>query len=314
MNRLEKDHASAADMFAVIVIVLILITAGLGIVLYQISSKSPHTSPSIVVVDENDIVEFEYIGRFENTRKVFETTMYDVAINNETYIKTLSFRWPETDVFEPINVTIGAGISPLDFVNFTGMIDNGNILLDEIIGMREGESRHISLDSSEAFGDPVPSKIVTLSLTETLDQVEVMTYVEFIERMVEVEIIMNATYHDPVWGWDIRIIKDEQVGDHREVTIRNLPTEGQRVSPYETFESEVVSIDSAANEGKGEIVLRHLISAEDVDNLMAKSPSEGWFILIGLDEGAGTFEADFNSEKAGKSLIYEVTVVKIVKR
>lgn len=315
MNRLEKDRASAADVFAVIVIVLILITAGLGIVLYQISSKSPHTTPSTVVIDEDDIVEFEYVGRFENTRKVFETSMYDVAIDNETYIKTLSFRWPETDVFEPINVTIGDGISPLDFVNFTGMIDDGNILLDEMIGMREGGSRHISLESFEAFGDPDPSKIVTLSLTETLDQVEVLTSIEFLQRMGEVEIIVNATYRDPVWGWDVRIIKEEHVGDIAEVTIRNLPTEeGQRVTPYETFESEVVSIDSAANEGKGEIVLRHLISAEDVNNLMAKSPSEGRFILVGLDESAGTFVADFNSEKAGKSLIYEVTVVKIVKR
>ncbi|TET89096.1 MAG: hypothetical protein E3J35_11150 [Methanomassiliicoccales archaeon] len=314
MNRLEKDRASAADVFAVIVIVLILVTAGLGIMLYQISSKSPHTTPSTVVIDEDDIVEFEYVGRFENTRKVFETSMYDVAIDNETYTKALSFRWPETDVFEPINVTIGDGISPLDFVNFTGMINDGNILLDEMIGMREGESRHIPLKSFEAFGDPDPSKIVTLSLMETLDQVEVLTSIEFLQRMGEVEIIVNATYHDPAWGWDVRIIKEEHVGDIAELTIRNSPTEGQRVTPYETFESEVVSIDSAANEGKGEIVLRHLISAEDANNLMAKSPSEGWFILVGLDEDAGTFVADFNSEKAGKSLIYEVTVVKIVKR
>ncbi|MFQ5884928.1 MAG: hypothetical protein ACE5IO_07490, partial [Thermoplasmata archaeon] len=128
MNRLEKDRASATDVFAVIVIVLILITAGLGIVLYQISSKPPHTTPSTVVVDEYNIVEFEYVGRFENTRKVFETSMYEVAIDNETYPKALSFRWPYTGMFEPINATIGEGISTLEFVNFTGMIDNGNIL------------------------------------------------------------------------------------------------------------------------------------------------------------------------------------------
>jgi FKBP-type peptidyl-prolyl cis-trans isomerase 2 len=47
---------------------------------------------------------------------------------------------------------------------------------------------------------------------------------------------------------------------------------------------------------------------------MAKSPSEGWFALVGLDEVAGTFVADFNSEKTGESLLYEITVVKITKR
>ncbi|UCD92143.1 MAG: hypothetical protein JSV43_07945 [Methanobacteriota archaeon] len=314
MNRLEKDRASAVDMFAVIVVVLVFITAGLGIMLYQISSEPPHQSPSIVLIDEQDIVEFEYVGLLWDTQKVFETTMFDAAVDNESYPKAVSFQWPYTNVFKPINLTITEGINPNEYVNFTGMIDGGKALEDELIGMREGESKSILLDSSEAFGDPDPALIFTLNLTETMDQVQVLTTVEFLERMGEVQIFVNATYSDPIWGWDVRIIKEEYVGGERELTIRNLPDEDQIVTPYETFESRVVSVESNVNEGKGEIVLEHLLGPEDVNNLMAKYPGGEWFLLVDIDEVAGTFVADFNAEKTGKTLLYEVTIVKVVKK
>jgi FKBP-type peptidyl-prolyl cis-trans isomerase 2 len=77
----------------------------------------------------------------------------------------------------------------------------------------------------------------------------------------------------------------------------------------------VTSVEYGANEGWGEIKLRHLLTPDDVNKVMGDSPDDdGRFVVIGVNEAAKTFEADFNSEKAGVTLRYDITITSIVRR
>lgn len=311
MKGLTKDYTSAVDVFAVLVVILMFITAGLGIVLYQISTKEPHTSPTIVAVEEEDLVNFEYVALFEDNQKVFEINNYSKAVDNETYPKDVAFLWPENGKFEPVNFTVGFG---LPGENFTGMIDHGKAIEDELIGMQQGATKTFTLDPDEAFGFPDTSKIRTLNLTETLVQIETMSSVEFLERFEGIELIFNATFNDPIWGWEVRVVDIKYVGDESEVTIRHLPEAPLTIWPYKAFPSEVTKVDSAANEGKGEITVKHLVNAGHIGSVLAQTPSGDRFKVVGLNEAEGTYEADFNSPKTGRRLVYQVTIVSIQKQ
>jgi FKBP-type peptidyl-prolyl cis-trans isomerase 2 len=306
MSRLKREVLSAMDIFATIVVVLILITAVLGFFLYQNLSVEPHTSPTGEVIDDNDVVEFDYIGFFEDNT-VFETTIEEVATDNDSYPKSLLFSWPIGGIFQPVEVFMGQGIPGYSFED---MVNKSKILQDALLDMRENETRSVLVTPEDGFLYPDPSKVVTKSLTEKFDQTVVMTEDQFIERY-KTGIIQNSTFTDPLMGWEVRII----MVDHnvKEVTVKHQPDPGEILSPYKGFQSEVTSIDSGANEGKGEITLTHLLTEEDAGKVMGNFSDEGRFTVVNVDEAAGTFDADYNSEKAGRYLRYEITVVGIVK-
>ncbi|MFQ6059877.1 MAG: hypothetical protein ACE5KV_01080 [Thermoplasmata archaeon] len=304
---MSRERQSAVDIFATMVVILILVVLAVGFLLYQRMSITPHTSPSYETVDERDEVKFNYVGYYEDNT-VFETTIKEVAQDNVSYPKSLLFLWPESNKFEPVMVIIGQGISG---ENFTGMVDRGKVLEDALIGMKEGDTATVWVDPEEGFEYPDPLKIETRSLIESVEQTQVMLMDDFFQRY-HVEIIPNATFVDPFWGWPVRVIWVDP--DTTEVTIRNQPAVGEIVSPYKGFQSEVIAIDSGANEGRGEITVKHLLTEEDAGNVMGVDPAKGKFAVNSVNESSGTFQADFNSEKAGKRLRYEITVVSILKR
>jgi FKBP-type peptidyl-prolyl cis-trans isomerase 2 len=307
---MRREERSAVDSFSALVVVLIMIAGVMGVLLYSHMTKEPHTSPIIVRVEEGDEIEFTYTGYMTNSL-VFETMLEEVAIDNDTYPKSLLWEWPEGGVFGAIPVTVGDGIP---HYTFQGMSGGGEALMDAMIGMTANETKTVWVSPENGFGEPDPTKRVTLSLEEVRAVKEVMTVGEFGMRF-DAMAIVNATYTDPRWGWTVRVISSREGPIEPEVTIYNDATEGMVVSPYLGFESEVISVESGANEGWGEIKLRHLLTPDDVNKVMGDSPDDdGRFVVIGVNEAAKTFEADFNSEKAGVLLRYDITITSIVRR
>ncbi len=310
MNRIGRDRASAVDAFAAIVVVLILIAGVMAVLLYTHMSTPAHVSPGIVMVEEGDEVGFIYTGYLENTL-IFETLDIDVASDNVTYKKSLLYQWPEDGVFDPIVFVVGDGIGEDEF---QGMANNGRVLEEAMIDAQQNETIFVDVTPETGFGDPDPTLIKTLSLTETMDQKQILTFEEFGNRF-DSQVIANATYLDPIWGWDVRITHIDESGKDRTVTIINLPDEGGIYTPYVGFQSQVVSIESGVNEGKGEIEMVHLLDPADANKVMGISPhGDGIFMVVGVNSAAGTFQADFNSEKTGAFLRYEITIVSILKR
>jgi FKBP-type peptidyl-prolyl cis-trans isomerase 2 len=246
MNHIGRDRASAVDAFAAIVVVLIVIAGVMAVLLYSQMTSPAHVSPDTVLVEEGDEVGFIYTGYLENTL-VFETIDLDVAIDNTTYKKSLLFSWPEEGIFDPLTFVVGEGVL-LD--NFLGMANDGRVLEDALTGGQENETIVVGVTPETGFGDPDPSLVRTLSLTETIDQIEMMTFGDFGERF-DSHVIVNSTIKDPLWGWDVRVSRIDEGAPERMVTIINLPDVGGIYTPYVGFQSEVVSVESGVNEGKG---------------------------------------------------------------
>jgi FKBP-type peptidyl-prolyl cis-trans isomerase 2 len=310
MYRIRREERSAVDAFAALVIVLIIVAGVMGVLLYSHMTQEPHESPDILSVKEHDEIEFTYTGYLMNTL-VFETVLEDVAIDNETYPKSLLYEWPENGVFGDIFFVVGDGIP---HYTFEGMAGDGEILELAMLGMQANETKMVTVTPEHGFGDVDPSKIVTLGLTETLDIMEVMTWGDFGDRF-GTPAVVNATFTDPRWGWNVRVTNIQGGLLDREVIIINLPEVDDIVSPYQGFESKVISVESGANGGIGEIVIEHLLDSSDVNKVMGVSPhDDGRFAVVGVNQAAGTFVADFNSEKAGVNLLYEITIVSITER
>ncbi len=309
MYRIRKDKVSAVDVFAVIVVVLVIVVGIMGLLLYSHMTAPVHESPDALFVEEGDDVHFTYTGYLESSL-VFETLDLDIAMDNDTHPKSLLFTWPEYGLFEPIEFRLGNG---LPHVNFQGMEENGRVLEDAMVDLGINDTVTVIVLPEEGFGDHDASLIETLSLTETMDQIEVITRTEFGERF-GVPATENVTLVDPVWGWDVRVMDVEQGPTDPKITIMNLPDEGELYSPYVGFKTEVVSVESGVNQGRGEIVMRHILVPNDAGKVMGISPhGDGKFIIVDVNLGAGTFRADFNSEKAGAVLRYDIKIVDIVK-
>ena len=297
------------DAFAALVIVLIIIAGVMGVLLYSQMTTEPHKSPDVLEVEERDEIEFTYTGYLMNTL-VFDTMIEDVAIDNDTYPKSLLFEWPEEGVFGAIPVTVGDGIP---HYTFNDMVGNGEALEIAMLRMQVNQTKSVVVHPDQGFGDVDPSKIVTLSLTETRDIMETLSWGDFGDRFL-VPPVVNATVTDPRWGWDVRVSAVQEGPLGPDVTISNLPEEGDIISPYLGFESKVISVETGANGGIGEIIVEHLLDSDDVNKVMGDSPhEEGRFAVVGVNQAAGTFVADFNSEKAGVDLLYEITIVSITK-
>jgi FKBP-type peptidyl-prolyl cis-trans isomerase 2 len=315
MKRTGTEGQSAVDTFGVLVVVLIIITGVVGVLLYTHMTIEPHESPGFLTVEDGNQIQFAYTGYYENTL-VFETTVEDIAVDNETYPKSLLYEWPEPEItpimpegiFGPIFMKIGDGIP---HSKFEGMSGHGVILEQAMIGMQVNQTKNVWVTPEDGFGEHDPSKVVTLDLEETRDKREVIMARDFFERFGSAPVV-NATYTDPRWGWDVRVVSSRQVGQDSELTLDNSPWEGMNISAYVGFQSRVVKIESGANGGIGEIVIRHLLDPVDANKVMGDSPhGDGRFVVVSVNEAAGTFEADFNSEKAGETLRYEITILSI---
>lgn len=310
MYPIKGDQRSAVDAFAALVVVLIIIAGVMGVLLYSQMTIEPHKSPDVLEIKERDEIEFTYTGYLMNTL-VFETMIEDVAIDNDTYPKSLLFEWPKDGVFGAIPVIVGDG---LPHYTFEGMAGTGEALEIAMLGMQANQTKSVVIHPDGGFGDVDPSKIVTLSLTETRDIVETLSWGDFGERFL-VPPVVNGTVTDPVWGWDARVTEVQEGPLGPEVTFLNLPEVGDIITPYVGFESKVISVESGANGGIGEIIVEHLLDSGDVNKVMGISPhEEGRFAVVGVNQAAETFVADFNSEKAGVDLLYEITIVSITRR
>ena len=124
MYPIKGDQRSAVDAFAALVVVLIIIAGVMGVLLYSQMTTEPHKSPDVLEIKERDEIEFTYTGYLMNTL-VFETMIEDVAIDNDTYPKSLLFEWPKDGVFGAIPVIVGDG---LPHYTFEGMAGTGEAL------------------------------------------------------------------------------------------------------------------------------------------------------------------------------------------
>jgi FKBP-type peptidyl-prolyl cis-trans isomerase 2 len=287
-----RDERGLGSVLKAIILVAIFAVAYWGaFVLVRPNLPQAFTPP---IAETSDFIEVDYIGTFPGTGKVFDTSIESVARDNATFPKAASFSYRSGPGgrYAPLQFTMGCtpgSLCPLPAFQ------------NAILGMHVGESRIVTLTPEEAYGLPDPSRIRTRPLREEVVVTETMNKTEFGGRFA-VAASDGAIVKDLTWGWNVSV---RVAGDL--VTIRHSPLLGEIVTVGQRWQAEVVSIDDAANGGRGAITVQHLLTTADVNAWVAED-TEGNFIVVALDRDAGTFTVDYNQEVVGKSLVFELTL------
>jgi hypothetical protein len=170
--------------------------------------------------------------------------------------------------------------------------------------MRLKETRTVVVPAEKGYGLSDKSKIMTKPIVESVPIIE-ETSVQWFKDNDSTNPLIGVMVKDNVYGWDKSVISVE--GDI--VLLRNLPKVGDVLNTTWPWKASVVSIDSSANSGIGEIKLRHLVNPSDVNNIKGTYKGET-FYLTNLDIEKGTFTIDKNDFTVGKTLIFRITLLK----
>lgn len=280
------------DPFQATVAVVLVAAVVIG---YLVATR-PSPSPTPEVVGPNDRIVVNYIGFFPDGR-VFDTTFPEVATDNVTYPKALSFQYRGD--YRPIAFDLGGAVGAAAAIpGFTqGIL--------EPTPMRVGETREVVVPPELGYGLPDPSRVEERSLEVELPQYETFLRSEFEQEFEAVDVV-GVTFSHPFWGWPVRVVQTQ--GSF--VTIQHLVEVDQVVRPHDAWEARVTEVDGAANGGGGRIVVEHLLDARDVGQIQAED-GRGTFRVVAVDPAAGTYTVDYNRQVVGQTLIFQITLVRL---
>jgi FKBP-type peptidyl-prolyl cis-trans isomerase 2 len=296
-------------VFMALLIAGIIVSVGaIGYVLYSGTSGSHIQSTRAIA--SGDSVDLNYVGTLADGR-VFDTSLSSVASDDVSYPKALTFSHRDNASYTVFTMTAGKYGS--------GGTIKGFAL--GVIGMHVNETKLIEVKPADGYAVN-PTMLATKNLVETLGGLETYSASDFAGRFGKEPILMSTVTH-PFWGWDAQIVSSSSAL----VTIKLMPTVGQVTYPFGNPDDSslpsgwpvvVESYDPSANDGVGSITIRHELTSSDVYNVRGFDSEGVEFVVSGFDSTNGTFQIDkvvtasgYNGELAGRTLFFEVTVVKI---
>jgi FKBP-type peptidyl-prolyl cis-trans isomerase 2 len=269
--------------------VLVLVIAILGVYFGYVVPRFP---PPPLRAQVGDSVEVHYIGMFENDL-VFDTSLESVARGNASYAKAFAFSWREA--WDTLPFTIG-----------TQTVVDGFDL--GVQGLAEGDSKTFAVPPSQGYGSADPTKFIVKPLLESVPVRLTMNASGF-TATYQTQPVAGSNVTDPVWGWTATVSVAGSI-----ITVTNSPAPGDLVHPRGAWDARVLSIDDGANGGEGRIQVQHLLTAESVDRVGHRLPSgRVEFTVTAVDPFEGTYTVNFNDPVQGRTLVFQVTMVNIVR-
>jgi FKBP-type peptidyl-prolyl cis-trans isomerase 2 len=304
--------------YLVILVVVLVVLVGAGATgAYLYLHNRPASAPTTLVVQANDNVTVNYIGIFGSgpeQGKVFDTSLYSVAINNATYPKSLQYHGRGAAAnYTPLAVHVGDN-TPSAGYSYAGLsfIQVVTGFWQGLLGLPGNYTRLVSVPPSLGYGSQDPSCLRTLPLTVHVPIVERMRGTNFTAMYPGVLATTGASFNDPTYGWPVLILSANQSF----VTIENLPPVGW-TTDHGGWPITVTNITTTAN-GSGQITVRNELTSSDagltgghVSNGLCSSQSNGQYIISAVNFANGTYTEDFNQEVRGQTLLFAVTVVNI---
>jgi len=290
-RRLVRDDTGVSTFWS-LVGVLLLVAVILGVYYAYIVPR--FGTPPLRAAPGDD-VQVNYIGAFEETALVFDTSLESVARDNATYPKAVTFNFRSS--WSTYNFRLG---DPTDAQRPVPGFERG------IYNMADGETRTIVVPPELGYGSANPALIDVNPLLESVPVRLTMNNTEFLVRY-QTQAFSGMNVTDPFWRWNAFVSVSGNI-----ITVTNSPDPGQIVRPYGLWDAQIVSIDDAANSGEGIILVRHLLDPSMANHVAQKS-SDGqvMFILTDVDPEAGSYTLDYNREVVGRTLIFTVTMVHI---
>ncbi len=284
---LAKDDRAISDWYILLALVIaVVVVVGAYYVLF---TPPPLTNPQ--TAQQGDTVYIDYIGYFSNTNLVFDTSLSKVASDNSTYPKAYSFSWRASWQNLQFNIGDGSVIKGFD---------------DGVRGLSVGQTTTVSVPYSEGYGPANPSLIVVHNLVETVPVRQTMNESAFAGYYGQ-NAVSATNVTDPIYGWSVTVSIINGL-----VTTTNSPYPGEAIRPYGLWPANVLTIDDTANNGTGVITIQNRIAPSLVDAVGAKAPNGQTFYLSAVDTVAGTYTLNFNRQVVGRTLVFQITLVRLV--
>ncbi len=303
--RSPRDHTR---VFLALAAVAVVLSVGVvGYVVYDNAQGSVTSSSN--PIEMGDVVTLNYIGMFSDGR-VFDTSLPEVALDDVLYPKSLTFALRANESYVPFDMTAGK-------YDVEGGTIKGFAL--GVLGLTIGDTQTIEIPPEDAYAVD-PSMVETVQMVEHLNATEMMPESTF-RALFNIEpVAMDFVPHFK-WKWDVLVVDI----DLDVVTFKHAPTVGQVVYPFgDPSDGEdpagwacvVESFDPGADDGAGEVVVRHMVTEADVYAVKGVLQSGQIFILSGIDSANGTFEihksnpeTGYNGEISGRALYFKVTII-----
>lgn len=300
-------------LLLVILVVVALIGAGLGI---WGANYLMHPKPqsSILTVQEGDNVTVNYIGSFGSGPQIgrtFDTSIFSVYQNNVTYPKSLFF--PSTHGGNPKNYTpLPTHIGP------SGQYTIGNISFGTtvtgfwqgLIGMTGNQTRYIVIPPDRGYGQLNPACTQTLPLAYPVPVYVTVPASQFSALYPGIIATSGTMFTDPTYGWSDLVLS----ANASAVVVNHLPTLGETtkfgawnitVTNLTTTTISVLNLVTPSNYGR---ILGSFASARTCGG-----QSQIHYLISAVNTNAGNYTINWNSEVAGQTLIFRVTIVDIFK-
>ncbi len=257
---------------------------------------------SVRVVLEGDEIAWQYTGYVgDKNGPVFDTTEADIRDDSQIP-KTNTF--PEGSLW-PIQYLVGNHPAQEELPTF-----------DEYVkGAKIDEDIHFTIPASEGI-EYIEERRLVIPVREEILLYEIVSFEKFQEIFPQDQPIPGMVLTHPMWKWDVEI---EQIVPGENVTMMHLPAVGDSIDCL-PWPSEVVDISSE----RGVIVLNHDTSQRSVmDELvdaydyryynvrLGNFANEGLLGMI-IEMGQENIILDFNDERAGRDLYFEIKVTGII--
>ena len=305
----QREPRNPTRMILVLIVAVIVVAVGAAG--YAAYTGGSHKGGPPRAIISGDSVTLNYIGTLPDGR-VFDTSIASVAEDNANYSKSLTFTLRSNDTYKPFTMTAG---------NYgSGGTIKGFAL--GVIGMHVGDQEVIEVPPEDGY-PLIPMMLSTVNVTDTLPITQVMTVDQFRAAFNVEPIAMNVLTH-PFWQWNVLVVSVS--GGF--VTIKSQPVLGESVFPYGNpnsanspsgWEVKIVGYDPTADGGVGRITIRNMVTAADVYNMKGEDSSGNALIVWSFDETNQSFQIHhsdsaigYNAEVAGRTLFFEVTIVKVV--
>jgi hypothetical protein len=304
---------------ALIIFVVITLAAAGGLAGFAYYHSRPASPSARLIVQIGGNATVNYIGYFGSgpeTGRVFDTSIYSVAVNNASYPKSVGFHYRGSEAnYTPLGVYIGpnapSGGYTINNVSFVSVVTG---FWEGLVGLPGNQSQTLVVPPDLGYGPQNPACLRTLPLTYTLPVVATFTAAGFSSAYPGVTPLTGVVFTDPNYGWNATVL----AANSSFVTVENLPSVGYVAAPA-GWPVLVTAIAGTPN-GAGAITLVNQITPSQAGHLLGKdfngtgpcsASSNGQFIVSAVDPVAGTYTQNFNEEVQGQILIFVVTVIDI---
>jgi FKBP-type peptidyl-prolyl cis-trans isomerase 2 len=290
------------------IVVIVAGAAGIGFLYYENHKNSPAARPTVQVGDN---VTVNYIGVFGTSPqvgKVFDTSLFSVATNNFSWPKSLGYvprGWVASN-YTPLPVSVGPDI-PSGGYSYGGLTFEGVVtgFWQGLIGLAGNQTHYITVPPSLGYGSQNSSCLVSQPLTFTLPVTTSLSTAAFSAQFPEVSPLAGTEFKDPTYAWTDLILSVNATS----VTYQSLPSVGWTAAP-QGWTVEVTSVNATT------ITLTNQLTPSNAGLVGGKVSGSGpcgasTFIVSAVNPATATYVENFNSQVAGQTLIFIVTVVDI---